>query len=411
MPVEVILPKVDMDMSHARIVRWHVAEGVHVEQGDVLFEIETDKSAMEIEAPGTGVLRNVTGQVDEDIAIGATIAWIYGDGEPMVETLSNVVPEPAAIHDLRATPAARRAAREHSVALDTIQGSGPKGRITVADVSAAQSMRDTSPMLSLPPSDSDMPNDSDTLSLFAGSHYRHQPHSSMRRTIASRLSAAHRDVPTYHLSVDCSLDSLLACRQAGVARSQTQSGEATSSPASTASVLSGKAPSITAYVVKALAMALVEIPQANVTWTSSARLFHEDVDIGVAVALDDGLITPIVRRANTKPLIQIADEIGLLASRARNGELKPEEYTGGVTTVSNLGAYGIDRFTSIINPPQSSIVSVGAGIRRPIVKDDAVQIATIMTTTFAFDHRVIDGALGAQLAACFRHKLEQPSEF
>jgi pyruvate dehydrogenase E2 component (dihydrolipoamide acetyltransferase) len=241
-----------------------------------------------------------------------------------------------------------------------------------------------------------VPSDDMVRKLFAEGSYEELPHDGMRKTIASRLSESNATVPSYNISVDCQLDALLKLRGELNKAAPEKDGK----PAYKLSVND--------FIIKALALALRDVPMANASWTSSARLLHKHSDVGVAVAIPDGLITPIVRRAEEKALSAISAEVKDMAGRARDKKLKPEEYQGGTTAVSNLGMFGVDNFTSIINPPHASIVSIGAGVQKPVVKDGAVAIATVMNATFAFDHRVIDGALGGELATAFRGYVENP---
>jgi pyruvate dehydrogenase E2 component (dihydrolipoamide acetyltransferase) len=231
---------------------------------------------------------------------------------------------------------------------------------------------------------------------FADGSYEELPHDGMRKTIAARLTESHQTIPSYLVSVECNLDALLNLRS----QVNSSAPRVDDRPAYKLSVND--------FIIKAMALALRDVPMANASWTSTARLLHKHSDIGVAVAIPDGLITPIVRKAEQKALSAISAEVKDMAKRARERKLKPEEYQGGTTAVSNLGMYGVSSFTSIINPPHASIVSIGAGIEKPVIKDGAVAISTVMDATFAFDHRVIDGALGAQLAAAFRGYIESP---
>jgi pyruvate dehydrogenase E2 component (dihydrolipoamide acetyltransferase) len=241
------------------------------------------------------------------------------------------------------------------------------------------------------------PSDDMVRRLFAEGSFEELPHDGMRKTIASRLTESHQTIPAYFISVDCTIDALLKSRAEFNAAAPKDKDD---KPAYKLSVND--------FIIKALALALRDVPLANASWTSTARLLHKHSDVGVAVAIPDGLITPIVREAEIKPLSMISAEVKDMAVRARDRKLKPEEYQGGTTAVSNLGMFGVDNFTSIINPPHASIVSIGAGVQKPVVKDGAVAIATVMSATFAFDHRVIDGALGGQLATAFRNYLENP---
>ncbi len=413
MPFEVILPKVDMDMTHARIAQWYFTEGQRVSKGDVLFDMETDKSMMDVEAPATGTLAHVSEVVDAEISVGEVVAWIYAEGETVAEITANPqtattattattahdqpVPtelSPPVAHEstdtaqqsVRASPFARKLARDNAIDLKNVSGSGPMGRIVATDIIVrAPSQQPTRAIEALqhPTSDASVEN------LFAEDAFSRLPHNAMRRAIATRVSLACSTVPAYHLSVDCEIDALLALRK-------------------DLPVTDRKKPSINDCIVKALALALHDNPQANASWTDTAMLVHKTVDIGVAVALDDGLITPLIRSAQSLSLHDISTEIQRLADKARRNALTPDEYRGGTTTVSNLGMFGADRFTSIINPPHSSIVSIGAASERAVVREGIIEIATVLTATFAFDHRVIDGALGAQLASCFRQCIENP---
>ena len=238
--------------------------------------------------------------------------------------------------------------------------------------------------------------DGDILNLYAEGSYEVLPHDSMRKVIAARLTESSQSIPVYFLTMDCELDALLALRK----------------NINDAAPVEDEKPaykvSVNDFIIKAMALALRDVPMANASWTSSARILHKHSDVGVAVAIPDGLITPIVRRAEEKTLSVISVEMKDMAARAKTKKLLPEEYQGGSTAVSNLGMFGVSDFTSIINPPQASIISVGAGEKRPVVRDGALAVATVMTVTFAFDHRVIDGALGAQLAGAFKSYIEKP---
>ncbi|RWN44747.1 MAG: 2-oxo acid dehydrogenase subunit E2, partial [Mesorhizobium sp.] len=390
MPTEVILPKVDMDMATGQISRWFAEEGAHVKKGDVLFEIETDKAAMEIDAPASGVLRDVSGKEGVDIAVGAAVAWIYADGEsyapnsPLEGEMSTKSREgvasggtpvpsspveptppdrPAAGHPplegegkARATPLARRLAREAGIALSTVSGTGPYGRVVKADIDAALSSllegevsakrtegvasggaAQFSTALAPTPVEATPPDrpvaghpplkgEGDVLRLFEQGSYDLVPHDNMRKTIARRLVEAKTTIPHFYLTLDCELDALLALRtqiNAAAPVKKTDKGEA---PAYKLSVND--------MVIKAMAMALKAVPDANASWTESAMVKHKHADVGVAVSIPGGLITPIIRKADEKTLSTISNEIKDLASRARSRKLKPEEYQGGTTAVS-----------------------------------------------------------------------------
>jgi pyruvate dehydrogenase E2 component (dihydrolipoamide acetyltransferase) len=401
MATEVILPKVDMDMATGRISRWLVAEGAAVKQGDPLFEIETDKAAMEIEAPASGVLRNAAAE-GSDIPVGNAVAWIVAEGESFfaaatpsqkVEAIEVAVPAPLPVAanlngtGLRATPLARRMARHAGVDLTLVNGTGPHGRIVRADVEDALATKASTP--AVPPVKPGMA-DANVRKLFAEGSFREIAHDKMRLTIARRLVEAKSTVPHFYLSADCRLDKLLALRadiNAGAANYKL---------------------SINDMIIKAWALALRDVPMANVTWTDGTMLVHESVDIGVAVSIDGGLITPIVRNTEAKPLSAISNEMKDLAARAKSKKLKNDEYQGGTTAISNLGMFGVKDFAAIINPPHATILAVGAGEQRGAWENGVFVPATLMTVTLSVDHRAVDGALGAQALQAFRGYIEKP---
>jgi pyruvate dehydrogenase E2 component (dihydrolipoamide acetyltransferase) len=444
MPVEVILPKVDMDMATGQISRWFIAEGATVKQGDLLFEIETDKAAMEIDSPASGTIRDIVGKEGVDIPVGSPVAWIYAEGEayqdkapisapvgeiskpteeravsqaslPVTPASGPETVEVPASGDIRATPLARRIARENSIALAGIAGSGPHGRIVQADVQAAISGgAKAAPGMISPlegemagrpeggavPSTSPASSDSATLKLFEEGSYELIPHDNMRKTIARRLVEAKSTIPHFYLTLDCDIDALLKLRGEINAAAPVQKTEKGDVPAYKISVND--------MVIKAMALALRDVPAANVSWTESAMVQHKTVDVGVAVSIPGGLITPIIRHADTKTLSAIANEMKDLAARARTKKLKPEEYQGGTTAVSNLGMFGIKDFSAVINPPHATILAVGAGEERAVVKKGQVVAATMMSVTLSTDHRAVDGALGAELLAAFKRRIENP---
>jgi pyruvate dehydrogenase E2 component (dihydrolipoamide acetyltransferase) len=444
MPVEVILPKVDMDMTTGQISRWFVAEGTTVKQGDLLFEIETDKAAMEIDAPAAGTIRDIVGKEGVDIPVGSPVAWIYAEGEAHGGASTAVEPTsrddkqneggtgavslspdivssassqdavlqaaPSVPHTadeagaVRATPLARRLARENGISLSEVGGSGPRGRIVRADVEAAirtpvifPSRGEITPAFM--PAPKPMSDDA-VLKLFEEGTYELIPHDNMRKTIARRLVEAKSTIPHFYLTLDCEIDALLSLRSqinAAAPMLKTDKGEV---PAYKVSVND--------MIIKALALALRDVPTANVSWTETAMVQHKHADVGVAVSIPGGLITPIIRHADTKTLSVIANEMKDLAARARNKKLKPEEYQGGTTAVSNLGMFGIKDFSAVINPPHATILAVGAGEERAVVKKGEIKVATIMSVTLSTDHRAVDGALGAELLVAFKRHIENP---
>jgi pyruvate dehydrogenase E2 component (dihydrolipoamide acetyltransferase) len=389
MAVEVILPKVDMDMTTGIIAKWHVKNGDTVKKGAVLFEMETDKSAIEIESPGNGTINN-TAESGKAIAIGTVVAMIYASGES-VQSIKTISPAasvakvevpvaqamPIAVvangTGIRATPLARRLARQKNIDIATLNGSGPRGRIVAADVEHHKSLG--------------LQNTTNLVPLDA-----------MRRTIAQRLTLSKQTVPHFYLSSSCDLTQLLETRERINALAPKDAE---------------KKPlwklSINDYVIKALALALQRVPAANVTYTDAGLLQHANSDVGVAVSVEGGLFTPVMRHAETKSLSQISIEMRDLAARARARKLQPPEYQGGSTSISNLGMFGIEQFTAIINPPQATILAVGAGIEQFVPVNKQPVLKTIMKCTLSCDHRAVDGAVGAELLQTFKAFIEEPA--
>jgi pyruvate dehydrogenase E2 component (dihydrolipoamide acetyltransferase) len=306
---------------------------------------------------------------------------------------------PASGQRVFSSPLARRLAREFGLDLSAVLGSGPHGRVVARDVEAARSGKGLKPAaaaaaVSAPPAG---PTDEQVRALFAEGSYEVVPHDNMRKVIAQRLTAAKRDVPHYYLTTDCDIGKLVAAREEiNAAAPKDKDGK----PAYKISVND--------FVIKALALALQRVPDANVTWTEGAMLRHKVSDVSVAVSVPSGLITPVIRNAHIKPVSVISAEMKDFAARARARKLKPEEYQGGTTSVSNLGMYGIKDFTAVINPPQSSILAVGMAEERAVVRHGKLEVATIMSVTLSCDHRAMDGALGAQLVSAFRTLIENP---
>ncbi|MFN7104179.1 MAG: pyruvate dehydrogenase complex dihydrolipoamide acetyltransferase [Pseudorhizobium sp.] len=457
MPINITMPALSPTMEEGNLTKWLVKEGDKVGPGDVIAEIETDKATMEVEAVDEGtVAKLVVPAGTEGVKVNALIAILAGEGEdvkdaaasggasaeapkpaaapaeaqseasksdapksepakpqaeqPVADTPpapSTPAPKAASGERIFASPLARRLAKDAGLDLSAVSGSGPHGRVVKADIEKAVSSGTGKAAAAAPqagaapaPAVAKGASDDSVLKLFAEGSYELLPHDGMRKTIASRLLESHQTVPAYFVSMDCEIDAMLKLR-AEINKSapmrKTDKGEV---PAFKLSVND--------FVIKAMALALRDVPAANASWTSTARLMHKHSDVGVAVSIPDGLITPIIKKAEQKTLSIISNEMKDLARRARDKKLKPDEYQGGTTAVSNLGMFGVANFTSIINPPHASIVSIGAGIEKPVVKDGAIAIATVMTATFAFDHRVIDGALGAELAAAFKRHVENP---
>jgi pyruvate dehydrogenase E2 component (dihydrolipoamide acetyltransferase) len=429
MSIDILMPALSPTMEEGTLAKWHVKVGDTVKAGDVIAEIETDKATMEVEAVDEGVVEAILVEAGaENVKVNALIAKLAGEGEspapppakaapaaeapkaapaPAVpvqaagETAAPAKPAPAAAPTgdrVFASPLARRLASAANLDLKSIAGTGPHGRVVKADVEAAQKggapAAKAAPAAT--PAASAPAEPRQVLSLEqqgipAGS-YDLVPLDGMRKTIARRLTDSFRDVPHFPLTIDLEIDALLAARAKinGLLEGQ------------------GVKVSVNDIIIKAVAVALKRVPEANASYTPEGIAMHKHADIAVAVAIDGGLITPIVRAAETKGLAQISAEVKDLAARAKSKKLKPEEFQGGTFSVSNLGMFGIKAFASIINEPQGAIMSVGAGEQRPVVKDGQLAVATVMTVTLTCDHRVVDGAIGAKFLAAFKPLIEEP---
>ncbi|HYP57711.1 MAG TPA: pyruvate dehydrogenase complex dihydrolipoamide acetyltransferase [Beijerinckia sp.] len=448
MPISILMPALSPTMEKGNLARWLKKEGDRIKSGDVLAEIETDKATMEVEAVDEGTLAKIiVPEGTADVPVNDLIALIAGEGEdaaaiaaggtaapaakvtpatptPATPQAPSPAPAPApaasplnghgageAAPRLFASPLARRIAKESGVELTLIQGSGPRGRIVERDVkaalaagtakpaaapAAAQEARAPMPAPAPSPAPGGM-SDETIKKFFPVGSYEEIPHDNMRKTIARRLVEAKQTIPHFYLTVDCALDALLALREQVNA---TAAKEKDGTPSFKTSVND--------FIIKALAMALIRVPDANVTWTAGAMLKHKHADVGVAVSIPGGLITPVIRAADTKTLSTISNEMKDYAARARARKLKPEEYQGGTAAVSNLGMFGIKNFSAVINPPHATILAVGAGEQRVIVKDGQPSVATLMSVTLSTDHRAVDGALGAKLISAFKDLVESP---
>ena len=429
MAVEILMPALSPTMEKGNLAKWLKKEGDRIKSGDILAEIETDKATMEVEAVDEGILaRILVPGGTQDVAVNQVIALIASDGEdvgkvaaggagapkpaaapvaaaPVASVSAPVVQAVAAPQSsgtkLFASPLAKRMAKEAGLDLASIAGSGPHGRIVERDIKAALAggtAKRVSPAAAVAaPAMATGMADETVKKLFEAGSYEEIPHDSMRKTIARRLLEAKQTIPHFYVSADCELDALLAAREA--INASAPKG-ADGKPAYKLSVND--------FVIKALAVALMRVPDANVTWTEGAMLKHKHADVGVAVSIPGGLITPIVRKAELKSLSAISNEMKDLAARARNRKLKPEEYQGGSTAVSNLGMFGVKNFQAIVNPPHATILTVGAGEQRAVVKNGQLAVATVMTVTFSTDHRAVDGALGAELIQAFKTLIENP---
>lgn len=421
MPTPVLMPALSPTMEKGKLVKWLKKEGDAVKSGDVLAEIETDKATMEVEAVDEGTLgRILVGEGTDDVAVNTPIAVILGEGEKASD-IKTAAPQPAArpaapkadrgsgaaqppaapsvsggnsgASRVFASPLAKRIARQKGVELTGLTGSGPHGRIVLKDVENAK------PGAQAPKAGGTVAPmaDDQVLKLFEEGSYELVPHDSMRRTIARRLVESKQTIPHFYLSVDIALDTLLDLRERlNLQAPKDRDGK----PAWKVSVND--------CIIKAVAMALIKVPDANVSWTESAMVKHKHADVGVAVSIPGGLITPIVRKADTKGLSQISLEMKDYAARARARKLLPHEYQGGSTAVSNLGMFGIKNFSAVINPPHATILAVGAGERRPVVRGHDVVVEQLMSVTLSTDHRCVDGALGAEMLGAIKMYIEEP---
>jgi len=412
-------------MEEGNLAKWHVKVGDTIAPGDVIAEIETDKATMEVESVDDGTIASILiDEGAEGVKVNSVIAVLAEEGEdvgevsaapvettdavptvedkvaPVAEAAPALPPKVSAAPTgsrVFATPLARRIAEQKGIDISGVTGSGPNGRIVKADVEnySGPAANATASSKSVATSVASMP-DKEVLAYYDAEKYEELPHDGMRRIIAERLTQSTQTIPSYTISMDCELDALLKLRK----EINTSAPVVDDKPTYKVSVND--------FIIKAMALALRDVPMANASWTSNARILHKTSDVGVAVAVDDGLFTPIVRDADMKSLVEISTAVKDMAKRARNKKLTPNEYQGGSTAVSNLGMFGVSSFTSIINPPHASIVSIGAGREMAISKNGEIVSATVMDATFAFDHRVIDGALGAELAVAFKNYIEKP---
>lgn len=419
MAVEVIFPKVDMDMDQGSISKWHVEDGDTVKKGQAVFEIETDKSAMEIEAPSDGVIKLSDVKEGASVNIGTVVAMIYAAGETAKPFANSSIPPTTAGPEttavgaealqhssprtdvgikgtgVRATPLARRLAKQAGVALSSLAGSGPRGRITAADVHSSKPAKATAAVAAPLASGMDT---AAIKALYQDRSYDVKPLDGMRRTIAQRLVQSKQTVPHFYLSATCTIDTLMATRE------RLNAAAPKSADKTPAYKLS-----INDFIIKAMAVALQKVPAANVTFTDEGILQHRSSDVGVAVSVEGGLFTPIIRNAEGKSLSSISAEMKDLAARARARKLQQHEYQGGTAAISNLGMFGVEQFTAIISPPHATILAVGAAVERFVPVNKQPLLATQMTVTLSCDHRAVDGAVGAELLAAFKSLIEEPA--
>ena len=408
MAVNILMPALSPTMTDGTLARWLVSEGDAVRSGDVIAEIETDKATMEVEALDDGVMAKlVVAEGTQNVAVNALIAVLAEEGEDASEAAKEAENAPVAAPTPAPTPAtapvsapagpqlaagqkgervfasplARRIAGDAGLDIGNLAGTGPHGRIIRADVEEA--IAKAGPVAA--------PAAAESMMRVAGQSERFEPHSAMRRVIAERLQQSKQHAPHFYLTVDCEIDTLLQARKA----------------------LNEAAPegvkiSVNDMVVKAAAAALIAVPEVNGYFEEAGCRYFSDADICIAVAVDGGLVTPVIKAANHLGLSAIASASADLAKRARDNQLDPAEYTGGTFTISNLGMFGVREFSAVINPPQAAILAVGAGEKRPVVRGDALDIATVMSVTLSADHRIVDGAVGARWLQAFKGAIENP---
>jgi pyruvate dehydrogenase E2 component (dihydrolipoamide acetyltransferase) len=450
MPTNILMPALSPTMEKGNLAKWLKKEGDQIKSGDVIAEIETDKATMEVEAVDEGVLAKiVVPEGTADVPVNDVIAVIAGEGEDAKEVgkagaappvkkaedkpkaeapkqQEKAAPTPAATDGqsapaqaaatqpkangadqsrVFASPLARRMAKDGGLDLAAIQGSGPHGRVVERDVKAALEGGTAKKVPAAQPgAQPGAPrlapagmSDEIVKKMFEPGSFEEVPHDGMRKTIARRLTEAKQTIPHFYLTVDCDIDALLKLReQVNASAQKDKDGK----PAFKVSVND--------MVIKALALALARTPGSNVTFTENSMLHHKHADISVAVAIPGGLITPVIRTADTLTLSGIANAMKDFAARAKDRKLKPEEYQGGTSAVSNLGMFGIKDFVAVINPPQSSIIAVGMGEKRAVVKNNEIVVGNVMSVTISCDHRAMDGAKGAELIAAFKQLIENP---
>ena len=418
MPIKILMPALSPTMTEGNLTRWTKKEGDKVKPGEVIAEIETDKATMEVEAVDEGRIgKIVVAGGAQGVKVNDVIAILLEDGEnevpanylsggavpktantsapsqlavaaiPSAPTVAPPAPVTQSGSRVIASPLAKRVAEQTHVDLRRVSGSGPNGRIIRSDVERAAANKNTqSPSPAAAPQGINAIDYANKL----GMAYDLIPNSMTRKVIAKRLSESKQTVPHFYLTVDCQIDRLLDLRK--------QLNE----------TVDKSKVSVNDFVIRAVAVAMRQVPAANASWAEEGVLLYKDVDISIAVATPNGLITPIIKKADQKSIQAISSSMKDLAGRAKENKLKPEEFMGGGFTISNLGMFGIKDFAAIINPPQACILAVGAGEQRPIVRDGELAVATVMTCTLSVDHRVVDGAIGAEFLSVFKKLIEEP---
>jgi pyruvate dehydrogenase E2 component (dihydrolipoamide acetyltransferase) len=421
MPIEISMPALSPTMTDGTLASWLKKEGDVISAGDVIAEIETDKATMEVEAVDEGVLGKILVPAGSaGVLVNTVIALLLEDGEDKkalkewkpavvevveeaagvdasdapktsapaaagIAAVATAAPTPPKVKKkaaAKASPVAKRLAEKSGVSLTNVIGTGPGGRIVQHDVEQAAISGGVSRSVTRDVAEFEL-----------------MPNSGMRKVVAKRLTESKQQVPHFYLSVDCNLDRLLDIRKQLNGKAAADAGEGKPSYKL----------SVNDLVIKAVAMGMRDVPEANASWYDDAITQYTNVDISVAVAIEGGLITPIVKNADQKSLPQISNEMKSLAGRARKGELQPDEYQGGGFSISNLGMFGVKNFSAIVNPPQACILAVGAGDQQAIVKSGKVEIATVMTVTLSVDHRAVDGAVGATFLQAFKRYIESPA--
>ena len=417
MSVDILMPALSPTMEEGTLSKWLVKEGDKVESGDLIAEIETDKATMEVEAIEDGIIGKIlVSEGQESIKVNSPIAILLSEGENLSENAistdsnkeikkeiqknkENVVQindiknndeisksisdnttksyfKPDKLERIFVSPLAKRIAKQRDIPLSSIKGSGPNGRILKIDVDNFDVKKIEYPSLN-------------NLEI---NNFEIVKNSAMRKTIAERLVKSKNEAPHFYLSLDCNIDELLKVRKAINSKSNDEYKI-----------------SVNDMIIKASSAALLKVPKANASWENENTKYFNNTDISVAVAIEGGLITPIVKNVQSKGLLEISMDMKDLANKAKDGKLQPEEYLGGSFSISNLGMYGIKEFSAVINPPQGCILAVGSGEKRPIVINNEISIATIMTVTLSCDHRVVDGAVGAEFLSEFKNFIENPS--
>jgi pyruvate dehydrogenase E2 component (dihydrolipoamide acetyltransferase) len=428
---DILMPALSPTMEEGTLAKWHVKVGDRIKSGDVIAEIETDKATMEVEAVDEGVVDSLlVAEGSEGVKINTPIARLSEEGAvaapapkkpepkptaptaekppapaaspPVILATQATEPAPASSGDrIAASPLARRIAAREGIALESVAGSGPHGRIILRDVEAVLAKGGTgaAPVPKAAPASESavgaapprVAKSLEQMGIAPGS-YDLSPLDGMRKTVARRMTESFRDIPHFPLTVDMEIDALLAARAQINSVAKDEGGRV----------------SVNDLLIKACASTLKRVPAANASYSDAGIALHHHADIAVAVAVEGGLITPLIRAAETKSILQISQEMKDLAARAKARKLKPEEFQGGTFSISNLGMFGIKSFASIINEPQGCILSVGAGEKRPVVKGEALAVATVMTVTLTCDHRVVDGAIGARWLSAFKSMIENP---